>query len=193
MNTRIAAAAALTLTAALALSACTSAGGDMNGMHHDMTPSATSSADENTADLMFVTMMIPHHQQAVEMSDMLLAKSGVDPKVAELAQKIKAAQSPEIEKMRGWLDAWGAEQPSGGMDHTGGMMSQDDMDALKAASGRDASTLFLTQMIQHHEGAITMAQSEIAKGRNADVLALAKAIVEAQQAEIALMKEMLGQ
>ncbi|WP_234714477.1 DUF305 domain-containing protein, partial [Mycobacterium tuberculosis] len=58
---------------------------------------------------MFVTMMIPHHEQAIEMSDILLAKDGADPRVVELAEQIKAAQGPEIDKMLGWLEDWGVE------------------------------------------------------------------------------------
>jgi len=72
------------------------------------------------------------------------------------------------------------------------MMSQQDMDAMKNASGADASTLFLTQMIQHHQGAITMATTEIEQGKATDAVALAKKIAAAQTAEIATMKQLLA-
>lgn len=163
--------------------------------------SARPSASANSADVMFATMMIPHHRQAIEMSDMLLGKDGVDPKVSELAQKIKDAQGPEIELMNSWLAAWGAPTVApgdggmSGMNHGSmgsGMMSQEDMAALEKASGPDASRLFLEQMIQHHEGAIAMAKTELDQGQNPDALALAQRIVDAQTAEIAEMKAMLA-
>jgi uncharacterized protein (DUF305 family) len=146
------------------------------------------------ADQMFVVMMIPHHEQAVEMSDVVLAKEGLDPRVAELAERIKAAQGPEIELMEGWLDDWGIphdSDASGGMDHGDGMMSEADMTALREADGSEASSLFLEQMIVHHEGAVEMAQAALADGQNPDVAALAKRVIEDQTAEIAEMQELL--
>jgi len=164
---------------------------------------------------MFVQQMIPHHQQAIEMSDIILAKQNIDninPRVAQLAAQIKAAQGPEIKKMQGWLSQWGEPtmpmMPSGttnssptsmpGMpDHTGmpgtnGMMSDQDMAALKDAHGIEASSLFLTQMIQHHQGAIAMAQEEITSGQNQLAIPLAHSIATSQQQEIVNMRAMLG-
>jgi len=140
--------------------------------------------------------MIPHHQQAVEMADMILAKDGIDEGVLTLAEEIKAAQQPEIEQLQGWLDEWGADGDTDsmdGMDHGDGMMSDEDMQSLDAATGADASRLFLDQMTMHHEGAITMAQDEVDNGQNADSVALARTIVETQTAEIATMQELLAQ
>lgn len=192
MKNRIAAAAALTLTAALALSACAAPAATGGHAGHQMNQVTPSTSTANAADAMFAAMMIPHHEQAVEMSDIVLAKTDATPEVVDLARTIKAAQSPEIEKMRGWLKAWGADE-SMPMDHSmDGMMSADDMTALKAASGPEASRLFLTQMIAHHEGAVTMAKTEIAEGKNADAIALARAVVAAQQAEIDEMTQLLG-
>jgi uncharacterized protein (DUF305 family) len=154
----------------------------------------TSAAAEahNDADVMFAQHMIPHHQQAVEMSDMILGKQGIDPRVTELANQIKAAQGPEIQLMQGWLTQWGtpAMPPMSGHDTPGmtGMMSNADMTALTDAQGVDASKLFLTQMIAHHQGAITMAQNEIKDGQYPAAIELAKAIVTAQQKEIDTMK-----
>ena len=79
-----------------------------------------------------------------------------------------------------------------GMDHGGGMMSEDDMQALEDATGADASRLFLEQMIQHHEGAVEMAQEEVDNGQNSDAVALAETIIEAQTTEIATMKDLLA-
>jgi uncharacterized protein (DUF305 family) len=159
---------------------------------------AVNSADKNSADKMFAAMMIPHHRQAIEMSDTLLAKSGVAPDVAALARRVKSAQGPEIERMSGWLTAWGvdatADSGMAGMDHGSmdGMMSDADMTALAKADGAAASRLYLTQMIAHHEGALTMAQAEQKNGKNPAAVALAAQIITAQQAEIAEMRRMLA-
>lgn len=187
--------AAVTLAAALALTGCASDAPTMPGMDHGADSfSSAEAADANSADVMFAQMMIPHHEQAVEMSDMLLAKTGIDPEVTALAEQIKAAQQPEIEQMEEWLDAWGADMP--GMDdmhHGDGMMSEDDMEALEAATGTEAARLFLEQMIEHHEGAIDMAQDEVDDGQNADAVALANDIIASQTEEIATMRELLAQ
>ena len=187
--------------AALALGGCTSTGGETQASAASSTPaSATADAQaHNDADVAFATGMIPHHQQAIEMSDMLLAKQGIDPQVVSLANDIKAAQGPEIEQMQGWLSQWGAATtppPSGsmpghdmpGMSGGHGMMSQADMTALQNAQGAEASRLFLTQMIEHHNGAIMMAQQEIDGGQFPAAVELARSIVTSQQQEITTMQ-----
>ena len=130
------------------------------------------------------------------MSDMVLGKQGIDARVTELANQIKAAQGPEIRLMQGWLTQWGtpAMPPVSGHDMPGmtGMMSNADMTALTDAQGVDASKLFLTQMIAHHEGAITMAQTEIKDGQYPAAVELAHAIVTTQQQEIDTMKSILA-
>lgn len=174
------------------------------------TSPAVSNQPHNSADVMFAQRMIPHHQQAVEMSDMLLAKQGIDKRVTDLATQIKAAQAPEIQQMQGWLTAWGnppmPPMSSDDMDHGGhagmgdmpgmppmqGMMSDDDMNALRDAQGVEAAKLYLTQMITHHEGAITMAQKEISDGQYPDAIAMSHAIVTTQQQEIDTMRAILG-
>ena len=146
-------------------------------------------ADANSADEMFAMEMIAHHQQAIDMADVVLAKSGVNPVVLELATDIKAAQQPEIDLMTSWLTDWGvAVDGMNGMDHGGGMMTDDDMAALEAADGVAASSLFLDQMIEHHEGAIAMAQTELDEGQNPDALELAQKIIKDQTAEIEFMQ-----
>ena len=174
-------------------------------------PSAAQAAAHNKADMMFARMMIPHHEQAIEMSEIVLAKPGIDPRVVDLARQIAAAQGPEIEKMQGWLDEWGmADMPDmsdmpghggdmpghGGMDGSGmtgmaGMMTEAQMQALNNAEGVEASKLFLTGMIAHHEGALTMARDEIDNGEFPDAVALATSILDSQQQEIDTMNEIL--
>ncbi|MCH9730443.1 MAG: DUF305 domain-containing protein [Actinomycetia bacterium] len=204
-------------------------------------------ATHNAADVKFVRHMIPHHQQAIEMSDMILAKTGIDPQVSELATQIKAAQGPEIKQLQEWLTQWGmptmsmtpgmgmpgmempgmdatgsqaptapgespephhgaapttsampggSMMPSGsmmpGMEGMAGMMSPADMDALNNAQGLEASKLFLTQMIAHHEGAITMAQKEIESGQFPAAIAMSESIVASQQEEIDTMNQILS-
>ncbi|WP_335622232.1 DUF305 domain-containing protein [Agromyces aureus] len=186
--------------ATILLAGCTSTGssGEMSGMDHG-SPSATSdsdpAADFNDADVAFAMSMIVHHQQAIEMSDVLLEKDDVDPDVAELAQTIKDAQQPEIDAMTQWLDDWGQPMdPTGmdGMDHDEMMMSEDDMAALESATGEEASTLFLEQMIIHHEGAIDMAETQVTEGQNPDAITLAEKIIDDQTAEIQQMRDLLG-
>ena len=164
------------------------------------TPSAVgtpATGPHNDADVIFASMMIPHHQQAIEMSDLILAKDGVHGAVVDLATRIKDAQAPEIAQMSGWLAGWGANpSPSmsgmSGMDHGDGTMSQAEMDELKAATGTEAAKLFLSGMVKHHEGAVTMAEQELAEGQNPDAKALAQAIITAQQAEIEEMTTLLA-
>jgi len=189
------------LAASLVLGACGSSGGNMGSMSSPSTsisPSASStvapaSGTHNNADVTFASDMIPHHNQAIVMSNLLLAKSGIDPKVSALAHKIKAAQGPEVAQMSGWLAGSGSNpSPSmmGGMG--GGTMSQADMDALKNANGAQATNLFLTGMIRHHQGAVTMAQTALGSGQNPDAKKLAQDIVTAQKAEITEMNRLLG-
>jgi len=190
------------LILSLGLAGCSAAGSTSDG-----TPTAPSKgtgstgAQANAADQMFVTMMIPHHQQALEMSDIVLAKPGLDPRVAELAEKIKAAQQPEIDRMQGWLTDWGVDDSAGsGMDHEGmghgamsGMLSADELDALRAADATEAGRLFLSGMIAHHEGAVEMARSAVNGGRNPEVVALAEQVIADQTAEIGTMRQLLGE
>ena len=145
---------------------------------------------------MFAQMMIPHHQQAVEMSEVLLAKDDIPAEVVEFAQRVIDAQGPEIDRMNAMLEAWGQQPVTGDMgemDHGGmsGMMSEEDMTALEDAKGTEAARLYLEQMTAHHEGAVDMARDEVADGQNPQAIALAEQVIEDQEAEIAQMQQML--
>lgn len=192
---------AATFAAILALTGCSTgtgaAGSSMPSMDHGSStmPATAAPLDEvlhNAADTMFVQGMIPHHRQAVEMSEIILEKQDIDPQVTALAARIKAAQAPEISTMTGWLKTWNEPEEMSAGHGMSGMMSQDDMDALKSAQGAEAAKLFLTQMIAHHEGALMMAKTEEASGENADAVALSKNIIAAQEAEIQEMQALLG-
>lgn len=145
------------------------------------------------ADAMFVTMMIPHHQQAVEMADLVLGKDGLDARVADLARRIMAAQQPEIDRMRGWLAAWGGHRAGGG--RRDGPRHGHDVRVrpglLREAPAAEAGRLFLQQMIAHHEGAVAMAEEALAGAQTPEVRALAQQVIDDQTAEIAEMKGML--
>ncbi|WP_346960460.1 DUF305 domain-containing protein [uncultured Arthrobacter sp.] len=186
-----------TTSGSAATSSSAAAGNSMPGMDHGssgmMSSSApAASAEYNAADTMFAQGMIPHHEQAVEMSEMMLQKKGIPAAVTDLATRIKAAQAPEIETMTGWLKNWN-ESATMGAGHTmDGMMGDDDLKKLEAAQGTEAAKLFLTQMIAHHEGAVMMAKTETSQGKNADAIKLSKDIVTAQEAEIKEMKDLLA-
>ncbi|WP_328690301.1 DUF305 domain-containing protein [Streptomyces phaeochromogenes] len=198
-RTALAAAAAV---AALVLAAC---GGNSDTGTADTSPGTTASASapagkRNQADVTFAQGMIPHHRQAIAMADMAETRaSSSDVKV--LASQIKKAQDPEIETMSAWLTAWGEEVPQGtdgmdGMDHGDassmpGMMNNQQMDDMRDASGKAFDTMFLTMMIEHHEGAVEMAQTEKTQGAYGPAKTLADDIITAQTAEITQMRKML--
>ena len=167
---------------------------------------AQAGAQFNDADVAFAQMMIPHHREAVEMAD-LAADRAQSPEVKSLAEQISAAQEPEITQLTGFLEAWGAEVPDddsmAGMDHGGmsgmpsmpampGAMSPEQMEQLRNAKGAAFDRMFLTMMIEHHQGAVTTAQREVDQGSNPDAKQLARKIVADQTAEISRMQELQG-
>ena len=205
-----AALATLSVGLTLGLAACgnddSGDAGGMEGMDHSssapMSPapsaggSASTSAEFNDADVMFVQGMMPHHQQAVKMSDTLLSKDGVSAETTTLAQQIKAAQQPEIDTMTGWLTDWG-ESADGGMDEMdhdmgGGMATDDELKQFDEAQGLEAERMYLKMMTKHHQGAIAVAKTEISDGKNPDAVTLASYIVSSQHAEIDTMKQILA-
>lgn len=150
--------------------------------------SFVASHSYSTNDQMFAAMMIPHHEQAVEMSDLALANT-TTPEILALAKKIKNEQAPEIAEMKKWGE---------GLDHMfhggmtmNGMLSDAQMNALKNARGMEFDRLFLSGMIEHHQGAIEMAQ-EILQSKNPHVRDFASNIIKAQADEIGEMKALLG-
>jgi uncharacterized protein (DUF305 family) len=169
------------------------------------TGSPTGTEEHNQADVTFAQNMIPHHQQAVEMSELAESRAS-DPQVKNLAGKIKAAQAPEIEQMTTWLNDWGEPVPStstaghgmhGGTHRASpsaempGMMTDQDMAALEQASGNEFEKMFLEMMIRHHQGAVQMADTEIDEGQNPGAKGLAEKIKADQNAEIAQMQNLL--
>jgi uncharacterized protein (DUF305 family) len=155
-----------------------------------------ATAEHNDADVAFAHGMIPHHRQALEMTE-LATDRAEDPRVLELVERIEAGQRPEIAEMTGWLEDWDEELPAEGghesMEGMSGMMSAEDMDALEAASGAEFDEMFLTMMIEHHAGAVEMAETEVEDGQFPDAVALAEKIIASQKAEIAEMQAVLDE
>ena len=162
-------------------------------------PPQQHQSDHNQADIAFAQGMVPHHQQAIEMADQVPSRT-TNPAVVSLADRIRAAQQPEIDKLNGWLSAWGAGGSTGhgSMDHgsmghdMGGMMSAEDMSALEQAQGPAFDRMWLQMMVEHHRGAIEMARTELRDGQHAEAKAMAQQIVDSQQAEIDEMTRLLG-
>lgn len=191
------AAAALAVT----LSACSGGAAD------EVTPTTSpvsaedgSAADaHNAADTLFAQMMIVHHEGAVEMAELAMDEGDADA-VRALGERIAAAQRPEIDLMSGWLESWGEAQPAdagmGDMSHDGGGMegaAQDEaIDELAGLSGPEFDRRFLELMIEHHQGAIEMAEAERADGENAEAVEQAGKIIDDQTAEITEMRNLLA-
>ncbi|WP_030760674.1 DUF305 domain-containing protein [Streptomyces griseus] len=182
--------------AALLLAAC---GDDepMKGMDHGGSPASSSASasasagDFNDADVMFAQMMIPHHQQALEMAELADGRAE-DAEIKRIVAAVEKAQDPEIQKMKSWLKGWGRPE-SADMDHgMTGMMSEQDMKDLAALKGKDFDRKFAELMIAHHKGAVEMARQEQKNGGNAEAKALAGEVVRAQEAEIAELGKILG-
>ena len=201
MRYKTALAAAMVLGLGLSLSAC--------GEDEPADQPAASQTEHNEADVEFAQSMLPHHAQALAMVDMTRGRQ-LDPEVQELADAIMAAQTPEIETMTNWLTSWGEEVPEttrdhmnaeghggghGGMGDTSdmpGMMSEEEMSELQAADDAEFQAMWLDMMIEHHQGAIEMAQTEQADGQYQPALDLAEEIENAQAKEVSVMEQLQG-
>ena len=161
---------------------------DMNGDSNSSEEVQTSS---NMADIAFAQMMIPHHEQAVVMSDYALANTD-NPQILALAQEIIEAQGPEIDQMTAILDRFNMDMGGHGGHTMAGMLTDEELEELQTAQGPEFDQLFLVGMIAHHEGAIDMAEDALASGADPEVRELAQAIVAGQEAEIEYMQELLN-
>lgn len=195
--------AAASVGLAATLSACggsdsdDAGSGGMPGMSSAASPSASMSmpADVSDQDAAFASNMIMHHREAIEMADMASSNSS-NPAVVKLAGNIKAAQGPEIETLSGWLTDWGMQPPAEGMDMSGmsmpGAMDPAEMEKMGSMKGPEFDEMFLTSMIEHHQGAVTMAQEEVTSGKNAAAKTFAQKVIDDQTAEIAEMRKLLS-
>ena len=140
-------------------------------------------------DVMFAQMMIPHHEQAIVLSDLAL-KISTNPEILALASAIRGAQAPEIEQMKSWIDGDDSDSHAGHGMSMDGMLTESEIETLRNSTGATFDRLFIEGMIGHHEGAIEMV--EIIDGsKNSEVKELAANIVSSQSAEITAMKELL--
>lgn len=178
----------LALTLVGLLGACSSNSAMPHGGDH---------MNDMDADVMFAQMMIPHHEQAVVMSDLAPTRAQ-DPEILALADEIRGAQAPEIELMASWLREWGVPQmpaseamAAHGGHGMSGMLTQAQLDELAAASGSEFDRLFAIYMIEHHEGAIDMARDVLAAGSDPEVAKLAREIIATQEKEILQMQAFL--
>ena len=157
----------------------------MDSMNHSSSGKVLSSSDA-----MFLQMMIPHHEQAVVMSDLAL-KISKNEELLALAAQIKAAQNPEIVQMKKWLADDGLGENHGhSMDSMGGMLSEEDLKELSNSSGKSFDKKFISGMIEHHIGAVEMVKM-IEDSKVADLRAFADVINKTQSAEVVLMRKLL--
>ncbi|GAB2867124.1 DUF305 domain-containing protein [Nocardioides pacificus] len=169
-----------------------------------------SATEFNEADVAFATDMIQHHAQALSMVDLTLGRP-LSPETEQLVEDIRNAQAPEIETMSDWLVSWDEPVPETMRDHANahgdgegdgdgdghdtdmpGMMSGEQMTALEKASDAEFEDLWLEMMVEHHEGAVEMAEEQQEDGQYDEAVELAEDIVTGQQAEIEMMEEMLA-
>ncbi|MEP9383342.1 DUF305 domain-containing protein [Nocardioides sp. KR10-350] len=185
-----------------------------------MSDSTTMAATaHNDADVTFATEMIAHHKQALAMVDLTEGRT-LNPAVQTLADDIRAAQTPEIQTMTGWLSSWGMPSPSaspsasassgmgdmsgmpsmsGSTDPMGsmgsspmaGMMTDEEMTKLKNASDADFQKMWLEMMIKHHQGAVDMARTEQSDGQYQPAIDLAGQIIASQSKQIDTMRQLL--
>ena len=152
---------------------------------------ANGVGDLTGADIMFLQMMIPHHQQAVDISNLALTKSK-DSKLLALATAIRDGQADEIVQMKKWLSDAGASLDMG---HSmpgamGGMLDEQELADLKSATGANFDRLWLEGMTGHHDGALHMVQM-IEDADTQIIKKFGQDIVSLQTAQINQMKEML--
>ena len=174
------------VVAAVLIAGC--GGGDQSG---------ADAESFNASDVMFAQMMIPHHEQAIEMSDIALdPTTGAGDAVRQLATAIKAAQDPEIAEMTALLGGWGmSTEMDSSMDHSdmmSGMLTIEEIDELSALRGAAFDRAWLDAMIRHHEGAIDMADDVLSDGSDPSMRSLAERIIAAQRAEIDSMRALLA-
>lgn len=157
---------------------------------------AADDGEADEADVEFVQGMIPHHEGAIEMAELVEARTDRQ-ELVDLADEIIAVQDAEIGQLRAMLDRMGADEMAmdddmADMDHGDmGMMDEAEMEELRDLEGDEFDRRFLEAMIVHHDGAIDMAERVLAEGQDAEVAGLAEAVIAAQEAEIDQMRTWL--
>jgi uncharacterized protein (DUF305 family) len=196
--------AALALVLLPALAACGEESAEPEAVE-----TAPGGEEFNQSDVDFATQMIPHHAQAMQMVVMAQGRD-VRPEVADLMEQVRATHVPEVELMVDWLTAWGKEVPETSMDHGNaghdaddmtsmegmdtdlpGMMTGEELTDLQESSGEQFEQMWLSMMIEHHEGAVAMARDQVDAGHHQEAVELAQQVVEGRTAEIATMERLL--
>lgn len=178
MKTSIKFFSAVLITALLTLSGCAS------------DSSNNSDVELSSVDEMFLEMMIPHHDQAVEMAQ-LAEKNTKNREILELAKAIDEEQHKEVELMSGWLGKTDGHEHSHEGHTMDGMLSPEQMEALEKAKDTEFDKLFLEGMILHHKGAIEMTQM-VVESSNKEIRDLAESIISSQTSQIEQMKKLLA-
>lgn len=182
----------LLIVTIIGISAGSNNGNNILGMHGSGSMGMHKGEANNSytgADIMFLQMMIPHHKQAIDISNIAL-KSSKDPELLALASTIIKAQTSEIVQMKTWLKEADARTEMGhSMSGMGGMLDDEGLSALSAATGKTFDHLWLKGMIGHHDGAIQMTQM-IEDASNPAIKSFGENIVKDQSAQIVQMKAM---
>lgn len=210
-STGVAAAAVVTLGETTSVTSAPQAAPD------ERATDAATAAFPTLEDHCYIEQMIPHHEQALELSRLVLDAGGVRERTRALAEFIVADQTAEIDTMAAWQDAWRRAAPVEGADagHGGahgaaardvvtgcgghgharmkGMATPDQLTALDAAEGLEADRRFLELMIVHHEGALEMAERAVRHGSNAFVRTSGKHVLVEQEREVAAMSALLAE
>jgi uncharacterized protein (DUF305 family) len=152
--------------------------------------SGVTPAPPNDADREYVAMMIVHHEQALAMTRFAPDRAENET-VKGLADRIRFSQEPEIGAMKQWQRTFNAIGTHGDHGSMPGMATQEQLNALGAARGKDFDRMFLELMIKHHEGAIKMATDVRGAGTNVQVEEMADDVVATQSDEINRMKALL--
>ena len=183
---------------ALTFAGCgSSAISDMKDVANSTIDATKEAINFNDVDVNFSQMMIPHHEQAIEMADIALDPLvGASDSVKAMATRIKKAQDSEVTKMKAFLTLWKQRLTGDSSNHNSdkmsGTLSAEDMKKLSSLRGIEFDRAWMNDMIAHHEGAIEMAKEVLKDGKNSAVNALAKAVEAVQDSEILEMKKLLG-
>lgn len=166
---------------------------------------STSTLANNRVDAGFLQDMRIHHEQAVVMSLVYLEVSPGAPVVLrDIAREIVTSQSTEIGRMVQMLRMFGAAETNEtdqAMSWMGeptpltempGLASDEELEALRRSTGREADTTFARLMIAHHQGGLHMAEHAISHAENDEVVAMARAMVKAQSSEIYELRKFAG-
>lgn len=183
------------LAAALLLPACAPGQGPTPTVESAVSPrSADIPAAANDTDIHFLGMMVPHHQQAIDMSDILLASDVQDPQVRDLAQRIRDGQQRENTRMNAWADEWGIDADMELHSHhiANGMITPDAMADFARLEGEELRTRFLELMYVHHDEVIRMTRDEVDNGGYLPLRDLAGEMIEIQTAEMREMEQLHG-